>query len=354
MMKKTILFKLELEGRGIVNMDSNDQKYLASKTHLKSGSGHNNVSYAKKDFYEDEDGKLKYRIKISRDTLMHDMYKNEIISQNPSILHHDALLYSYIGSPVSIVRGYMFANSNKNKSIKRKGAITFCDAEQTCNAVSNIETFSRSGDKVENDGTTDKKDNTFYHKETVGNIKYDAIGSIDLMALQFLTCDHVFDRYSFNPDHFDLYKEFLSKKLPNFNSKLGYYQLNDSSIDMPEYGVLLSNENILFLVKETLKKLIELNVRRKGAFAKTASLKIKLVENPIEDKVGDENGWITISDYSDIESLDFESTIFYSEVDLEVAKKQREVIEENKKKALAFEKEKNEKKSSNKKARENE
>ena len=179
-MIKNILLKLELEGQGIVNYDSNDQKYILNDTHLKNVIKSDNVSYAKKTFYQNDDGKLSFKIKISNDSLKHSMFGQDMISQNPNIVHHDYLLYNYIASPTGFLRGYLFPKKIGDTQ-KKSSPISLCDAEQTCNAKSAIEVFSRSGEKISNDGTSDKGDTTFYFKETIGKIKYESIGAIDLM-----------------------------------------------------------------------------------------------------------------------------------------------------------------------------
>jgi hypothetical protein len=323
---KNILIKADLVGNGVVNMDSNEQKFVFNGTNSHLKSFHNNTSYAKKNFYKDGDD-LTYKLKISSDCLKNDMFKTEVIAQSPKITHELGILYSYIASPMSLIRGYMFAN--KQETLKRSGALTICDAEQTCSAVSMMETFSKSGEKTTNDGETDKADNTFYKKETVGNINYSTFGNIDLMKLQFVSADQVFDRYAFNPDNYSLFKSFLGLRLKNFNSELGYYKINNSVLDIPEYGVKLSNENVLDLVKETLTKLSAINIKRKGGFAKVNSLKIKLVLDPLVDTFDSEDNWIELSSLADIDNLSLDIADFYELVEINQAKALRESIEQS-------------------------
>ncbi|MFW6272243.1 MAG: hypothetical protein ACOC2U_00470 [bacterium] len=347
MKTKNVLFKVEMSGHGIVNYDSNDQKYVLKNTHLRNVGGHSNVSYAKKNLYIDDDGNTTYKVKISSDALKNNMFRHDVIAQTPNIAHHDALLYSYIASPLSLVRGYLFAN--KSETVKRKGAITMSSAEQTCNAMSKIEVFSRSGEKQTNDGSSDKSDNSFYSKETIGDVKYQSMGNIDLMSLQFVSCDSIFDRYSFNPDKYHLYKQFLAQKLPGFDSDLGYYQLKNTSIDIPEYGVLLSEENVVTLIKDALKKIFNINIKKKDAFAKVETLKIKLVNNPTEDTFSNEDGWMEITSEEDIDNLDFDPYMFYEITDTEDAKNKRQEIKDEMKRILDEEKKKEKSKKSNKK-----
>lgn len=351
---KNILFKADLIGKGIVNMDSGDQKWIfdqESGSHLNLGKDKQfkNLSFAKKNFYRNDDGKLIYKLKISSDCLKNNMFSSDVLSQSPKITYEDAVLYSYIASPMSLIRGYLFAN--KKETLKRSGALTICDAEQTCNAVSTMEFFSKSGEKTSNDGESDKSDTTIYKKETVGDISYSTIGNVDLMKLQFISADQVFDRYGFNPDKFSMYKSFLSLRLKNFNSELGYYGIKDSALDIPEFGIKLSNENITELVKETLKKLISINIKRKGSFAKVSSLKIKLVFDPLKDTFSSKDNWIEIKSIEDIDNLSFEIEDFYTKVNIDEAKKLRENIEnslkEEQKKEKESIKEKKDKKAKN-------
>jgi hypothetical protein len=325
---KNLLFTLELEGKGVVNMDSNDQKYVLGKTHLRARN--ENVSFAKKSFTvndnSDDKNDIDYKLKISHDCIGHDMFKRDMVSNVPNVVHHDLLLYTFLASPVSIIRGYMLAN--KKETLKRTGGFHLCDAIQTCNAKSILEVGARAGEKMSKDGTDDKSDNTFFYRETVGDIEYSAKGDIDLMAYQFISCDNIFDRYSFNPDMYKYYKEFLKKKMPDFNSELGYYQLRDSIIQIPEYGVLLSNENVVFLVKETLKRLLGIDIKRKGAYAKVNSLKIKLVKDPTVDTYNNPDNWIVIKNNADIDALNFDVEFFYDSNDFDEAKALRKDFDE--------------------------
>jgi hypothetical protein len=123
-------------------------------------------------------------------------------------------------------------------------------------------------------------------------------------------------------------------KMPNFNSELGYYKLSTSSIDLPEYGFKFSNENINFLVKQCLEKILAINITTNGSFCRTAKLKVKLVTNPLFDKHSDEDGWVTIASQEDLDTLIFDTNDFYQEVNLEEAKAYRIEVEETLKEAI--------------------
>ena len=67
------------------------------------------------------------------------------------------------------------------------------------------------------------------------------------------------------------------------------------------------------------ERLLKLNIKRKGAFAETSNLEYKLVYDVIEDRFDSENGWITIKDKSDIESISFDFEKFYIPENIEAA-----------------------------------
>jgi hypothetical protein len=132
-MKKivNIIFEADLEGQGIVNYDSVEQKqiHIDQKTSLKPENfSNNNLNYAKKNFYIDENGKFSWKIKISSDCLKHAMFRNDIIAQSPKTMINDYVAYSYYFSIPSLLRGYL--NLDKTEPLKKSSALTICDAEQ--------------------------------------------------------------------------------------------------------------------------------------------------------------------------------------------------------------------------------
>lgn len=309
---KNILFKLDIQGNGVVNYDSNDQKYLWNKNTEKAGVEfvkYDNVSFAKKRWYKNGDA-VEKKIIISSNCLRHYIFKNELEVYSPETAIDDHLLISMIASPALISRGYMSLTKGET-SVKRSTSLNITDAEQTNGAISTLDTFSRSGAKTQDES---KSDNTFFKKETVGNIEYTTKGNIDLMNLQFISCDEVFDRMAFDPDFFEEYSQILRGYLPDFSSSLKYYKSNTSVIDIPEYGILLSPQNIQFLVKDLLKRMLRFSIRKASAYAETTSLKIKLVYDVVEDKINNNEGWTEVTE-DVINNLEFDPEIFYTERD---------------------------------------
>ena len=323
---KNILLRLKLKGYGIVNYDGGDQKWVFNSTELNTMKTiHNNVTYAKKNFYKNSEGETDYKIKISSDCLKHSIFEKEIPFQSPNISHEKHILYSFIGSPAYILRGGFFEFGKGSSAFKRKAPFSLEDAQQTCGAVSTLETFARSGKKKTDNSIDDKADNTFFKKETVGDIEYLAEGSLDLEQLQFVSTDIIFDRNAFNADEFDLFSFFLKTRLKDFNSKLGWYGMANSVNQIPEYGFKFSN------VKHLFQSILELNIKRKGASAETFEFEYKLVYIPTEDTKYNEDGWVSVKSIDDINSINFQSEDFYIEKDETTAKELRKAIDENEK-----------------------
>lgn len=323
---KHLNFELNLEGNGIVNFDSKDQKYLWNRESKEGNknvfsSVDNNNMYAKKVFFRDEEGKLGYKIKISSDAIRNAIFKSDAIATNPSIMHHKSLLNSFIGSTMGLTRGYMFAG---DETYKRKSPLTVGSAIQSNNAISYMEFHGRSGSKKVGDDS-EKSDTSIFNKETVGDITYTTKGFINIQELQFLSCDPIFDRFSFNSDDYSILKTVLNNTLPNFDNELGYYSLSTSAINVSEYGVKFNNEQSVYLIKELLKRIISINISKATAYAKFQSLKIELVTdvcNPANNKS------IEIKSIDDINALEFDIEDFYVLADESEAKKQRVHIEE--------------------------
>jgi len=341
-MVKNILFKIKLKGKGIVNYDSNEQKRILfnydskNTNHLRDTN--KNVSFAKKNFFLDKNGILNYKIKISSDALRNNIFKEDLVAQTSSFIYHPALLYSYIASPLGILRGYMFAGKD-GKTIKRKSPLTITDAEQISSGKSYIETFSRSGEKDIHENK-EVSDTSFFKKETIGDIEYQTEGNLNIGDLQFISADSIFDRVCFNPNEYeDYYKKFAEVNISDYNGDIGYYTMKTSIVDIPEYGLLLSDKTVKVLIKEIFKRILKLNIVRTKAYAELYELNIKLVENPLIDTFNNKNNWISINSEDDIEQLINNIQFFkmYEKEDDTKAKEIRQKIEDeyNKKQELA-------------------
>lgn len=310
---KSIEFRMKIKGNGVVNFDGNDQKWMYKDSekfrHLYDINS--NVKYAKKHFFRNSDGKLEdYKIVISSDCLRNAIFKNEMIAQTPNIISVPNLLYSFIGSPVGVVRGYLFAE--KSLTLKRASAFNILDAVDTGKSMSSLPVNTRSGQK-----NTDKdiKDTSLFSVENVGDTIYTTRGRIDLEQLQFISNDLVFDRLAFDSDRFDLFANSIKNYLGEFKNKLGYYLKKGDINNIPEFGLLFNDAQVKYFVKYLLERLMSLDITRKNAYAHVEELEIKFITDPINDKFNNsEDGWIKLASREDIDKLNFEVETYYTEV----------------------------------------
>ena len=358
-MLKEIFIKGELSGRGIVNFDSNEQRFTLSTHGIRTGL-EKNVKLGKKSFQKTgrikEDGTeiFDYKTKISSDCMRHSIFEHDVDVVNSAILQNPLISMMYMLSPVAVMRGYMFTGrggGNGDVAYKRKSPLTITDAIQTDNAKSEIEVGSTTGDR---------SDTSLHYSEKVGDIKYDFMGQIDIKQLQFISCDPFFDRMSLNSDWIDSgdfeiamenhYGGMCGSKFGTFTSMGKFFGKSYG-----EDGILLSDEICEYLIKKTLKDILSVNIVRNNAFAKTSGLKVKLVDNIIGEGQSpfDEEGWIDLKTEADVDALDLGELHHFFEESSDEEIEERDRIREEYKVILAESKEKKAAEKEEKKQRKN-
>lgn len=309
-----INFKMEMSGRGIVNYDSSDQKYLLFKRNELSSNGtgsDKNFKLSKKVFTENG-----YKVKISQECLRHSIYQNEVDNFTTSIMYSPNILSNYIGSKAILTRGYMFAptKESKQETLKRTSCLNITDAIQMFDPESSDDAKKT---KLAIEMVTGA-DQSIVNIENVGDIKYDAIGSINLKEMSFISTDPLFDRLCVNDDwcqegqYFDT---VLKNNLGENYGKHGYFT-NVNKIfttKFGESGILLNDHVIVDLTKYLFKLLAQTEIKRTGSFAKVSSLKYQFIYDGFDSTFSDDKNWIEIKSSDDIESINFEPHHFYVE-----------------------------------------
>lgn len=318
---RAIKFAAEFDGMGCVNFDSSTQNYFLNANGLGSETTTNkNVLLAKKIFKNlvNDEGKnrAKFKYKVSSECIRHAMYEDVMPFQNPNISSVPTILYNAIAMPCYITRGYMFTPQNCN-SLRKKSSVTVCDAVENGEWRSSL-TFdfhSRTGEKntsVKEDG--DPKDTTIYNIENVGNITYTSEGYIDMTELQFIPADPLYDRMAIDADggvNERIYLDALKRNLPTFDGNFDYYYIDNTYCqdEWAERGILLNTESVNYLVKDILKRIMNVNVIRRNAYFKFKSLKIAVIMDG-----GDTEQWIDITP-SNVDTFNFEYFCKYSIAD---------------------------------------
>ena len=295
---RSIFWRVKLKGKNIVNKDGNDQKWMWNNNVGRISAQNDNYTFAKHQWNEigkTSEGKpiVERKVKISNDALRHVLFSDEIPFQCPNLIADRELLNQATASPAMILRGYLF-NEKGEASIRRTSPIKGTDAIQTNRAISVLENCSRSG-KKEMTTADEPSDNSFHKKETIGEIEYMAEGGLDIKDLQYISCDDLFDRQAFNPDDFSIYRPYLEKGLNSKVSDPDYYTIKTSVVKLPEYGLLLTDEQQLFLAQLFFYKLLTLSIMKSGGYAEVTSLEIKYCNDPLTDRLTSNDGWVTIT-----------------------------------------------------------
>jgi hypothetical protein len=315
MSTKNIAFKIRFEGSGILNYDaeSKEHKDIMYGNNF-SEKNNDNSKFAKKQFFFDKDGKLEYKIKISSNSVRHNLFK-DTYAINPAVFHTEAILMDFIASSSGLLRGWVFTKADTG-GFKRDTAVVITDLVQVCNAKSHMDFHSNSGYKTKN---------SIFKKETIGHTVYEAKGYIKIDSLQFLSLDNCYDRNSMDGDLFPLFEKIIKmeSRFPQFSDKPKPYKLKDGVGSLSEYGVLFSNDFQNYLVRTFFGKLSNLKMSRgANAFGEVTSLKIKELDSD-NYKFISEDGWV---DY-DADYKDFDFHSYYEETDLEEYRKFRLVID---------------------------
>lgn len=368
-MAKSIKIKWELKGRGGINYDDSSQKYFLNEhcgTHYKG----DNIQLLKKVFQElpnkieesyveenvDENGNItsskktktidiKSTVKISSNCLRSGIFGENC--PNALALYSDSIFLNFITSPDIFVRGYM-ETVKDGTMFNRKSALSLTDAIETSGAVPYLEVCSRNVKK-------EKDSNSLFYRENIGDAKYEVKGNIDFKTLQFLSDDELFGRMSFKSEWLEgkhplMECAFLNhyKRIPY---KVGYFTSTKGILTdrWAEHGIKFDDDFIKFMIKKTLKKILNFEMWKTKGFVATDSLKIKLVDNGIKDSFDNEDGWVELTEEI-IDNFDFNINDFYDEADIETVTRTRKELEENRKNS----KEKKEAKKQTKKSNNNE
>jgi len=325
------------KGHGAVNYDSSEnQSALIAAHKWEKSVGHlvdhnNNVSLAKKVFYFDENGDFAYNLKVSTECVKKSITGGSV---NQSIMADNVELYNWIMSPMSILSGFLFANKNKNISLKKKSAVTITPFVECGNAVSHLEFHSSGTGEKRKTADANVTDNSIHKKESIGETQYTSVGKIDVQELSFMSGDESFDRKAFDSDNINLILNVLekngekpsygyfSKIIPSFFFKTNY-------IGIPELGIRFSDDFVKNIIREFFARLLSSSIRKGDALFEIDSLEIKLVTNIIDQRIDDEEGWVKLGSLNDVVALDFEVPDVYQLQDFEKTKYARELLSKN-------------------------
>lgn len=315
---KTIGFNVTFEGKGSVNNDSTDQRWVLSKLGLVGGGvPEKNTVFAKKHFIEDEDGNAKFNFKVSQECIRHDMYKDCMEFHDVRLGFIESIFYRAIAQKAFIERGYMFAS--KGQTVRKKSVFTITDAiSEGLHSTVIMDTHSKSGER-------DKT--SFYTKENVPNDTYHAEGMINLGEMQFISNDIAYDRNAVGvvggSTNEKIYLDALNEEFGE-NPKFDFYYMKQSisKDEWAEEGVLLGKKAVDTMTKDIIKRIMNINITRTGSFFKFKGIELNVITEDNPDGVT-----IKIENPSDIDEYTFNYAEKYALADEKLIKKNKEKYE---------------------------
>lgn len=338
---RSITGKVKFNGKGSINNDSNEQKWILQKMGFVKGKINYNCTFHKKSFYENEDGGgYLFRYKVSHDCLRHGMFMEEMPYYNGGLAILPQVLYNSIATPHMIARGYMFADKTLSKTIKKKSPFTITDglSESEHDTVI-MDVNSRSGERGESvevsgkdengDNKTEKKGaTTFFFSENVGNHIYNAEFGINMDELQFIPLDDFYGRCAADVSRLEYKELYCSALKRNFGTgedvEIKPYYLKTSIMgeECAEEGILLSEKMVDKVVRLILEKIIKINITRPshGGLLVFDSMEITLNYSDGSSKT------VSVNGVDDLEGLFFGYEQVYLEADDERIRRRDEEI----------------------------
>lgn len=274
---KSVDFKVIALGHGVVNWNGpttlagDDGKTVDNHT-LPKLRGYSNLTGKIKEEtgykYKKQASDIDFKetpMYISQNCIRHHLFRDQAFD-----LHYakDKNLQNVLASITGLVRGYVVPSSQ----CKRTSPLLLEDfVDQLGNG--NFEQMGRSGSKEK--GKDDKGDdvasNSFFSKTTFGETEYLAYGSISIEQLQFISLDKKFDRASMiikegeGEKIAETVQSFIKSLDPARNPKAIFnknYVRGGTIFEEGEVGILLDNEAVDILIKETIRMIGELSIRQ--------------------------------------------------------------------------------------------
>ncbi len=289
---KSVDFRVVAKGYGVVNWNGpttlagDDGKTVDNHT-LPKLRGYSNLTGKIKDEtgykYKKQASDINFKenpLYISQNCIRHHLFKEQSFD-----LHYakDKNLLNVLASITGLIRGYVVPSSQ----CKRTSPLLLEDfVDKLGNG--NFEQLSSSSSTEEIIGADGKKDykrgeNSIFSKTTFGETEYEAYGSISMEQLQFISLDKKFDRAAMIIKDSEGEKvaaeieKFIKSLDPVRNPKAIFhknYVRSGAIFEEGEVGILLDNEAIDILVKETLQMIENLAIKQAKGYMYVDSILI--------------------------------------------------------------------------------
>lgn len=267
-----IQLNLTLEGQGLVNYNGNDVPRRFIHKMLENGKVSANGSFGKENMYKttiiDDNGNEK-NIDIPKKIISSNLLRKMILGDEnlvnaDKLSKIDKLRIALLSQDNTIARG--FAVMGRNVNLKRKTAVMVTDAEQISDTITWVETRTAEGER---DSTS------LFYKETCGAIEYSSKIVFDVKQLQFISVDDNYDRMSLAEKDVNGFIEHIDGRYGENNAKYGNWGTTHLNV-IGEQGIVLSDKVVTNIIRGTIKRMLDVNIQRAGAYAKTKGIEISL------------------------------------------------------------------------------
>lgn len=292
---KSVDFKIEAEGFGVVNWNGTASLFLSDSS-IQKADNHILPKLRGLDIHRVHNLKQiddRARLYISQNCIRQAIFKDYSYGlKNVTLDNVSDVLCSILG----LVRGFVIAE-NKT-SLKRKSSLYITDFVSSEETKLNYEQFTQAG----------ARDNTsIYSKHTTGKTSYTAHASINIEDLQFLPLEDSLGRSCFREilseqEGLDLAEkitqslkelDFSGEKNPQAVFSNNYTRIN-SICKSGEAGILLNDDAIDIIVKEVISLIKNLSIVRTAGYVRVEKVTI------------DYNSGVPLRIKNDIDSIETE------------------------------------------------
>jgi hypothetical protein len=258
---KVLKISVKFAGQGVVNFGEGDGNHKQAKTVKVDGQK---------------------KVVISSACFKNALYGHSGL-RHTSYVSHPHLQAALFASPNVILQGWM--NPQENNIFKRKSPMTVLDLVQSNDATLENHIGTKMGAKT--DKEEGKKGTTLRSEDTVGHIEYETTIYIDLQELQFLPLDGATDRLSLPEEIYktDFFKSQWLKNIGESFPEISLYTKVSAEDNLPERGVLFSNDTVRKIVAHFIEKLKGFQLQRNKAFVAITGFEMVTQNGPLAKPV---------------------------------------------------------------------
>lgn len=292
---KSLKVAITLEGKGVVQFDSNDLGHAvnaAKNTKVKpyrNGKLPKNISFAKSSFKTERvngEEKITRQLKISADGLRHGIHIEEHPFHSPNVFTHELLKLNYLSNLGTLQRGYLITGTGE----RRKSPYCISPAEEVSGALPVLEFHSNSESKQTRDENgkvigkdeNDRGSTSLFSRDSVGATRYESTMFIDLSEMALISLSDLQDRRALLDHLVPKFREKLSLNLGSEVPEPAYFTKKGCAYTIPEKAIHLTEDQVKVLVIDLIKKVASLFISKsQTGYVKVVDIKVQGIDDPL-------------------------------------------------------------------------